>query len=132
MGLTEFIRLTNIINAINEEQVLLITNRIQFAPNTADFTAESIPELENVAKLLKALRKKQILITGHTAAVGSPDAMYRLSVARAQRVKDFLIENEIAASRLEIKGFGGEKPVADNESADGRARNRRVEFHIIE
>jgi outer membrane protein OmpA-like peptidoglycan-associated protein len=128
----EINKLATIINSINGEQVLLITNQIQFAPNTAELTDSSIPEMENVTKLLKSLRKKNILITGHTAKVGTPDAMYKLSVARAKAVKDYLTENGINESRLEIVGFGGEKPVADNETPEGRALNRRVEFHINE
>ena len=127
----EVIRLTTVINSINEEQVLLITNLIQFAPNTSEMTDGSLPEMDKAVKLLKSL-KKNILITGHTAAVGTPEAMYMLSVARAQTVKDYLVENGIEESRLEILGFGGEKPIADNETTEGRALNRRVEFHINE
>ena len=129
---SEINRLTTIINSINEEQVLLITNLIQFAPNTAKMTDSSLPEIEKAAKLLKSLKNKNILITGHTAAVGTPEAMYQLSVARAQTVKDYLIEHGIEESRLETVGYGGEKPVADNDTSEGRALNRRVEFHINE
>ncbi|MBI9108604.1 MAG: OmpA family protein [Spirochaetales bacterium] len=128
----EIDRLTKIINAINEDQVLLITNQIQFAPNTAEMTSEAIPELEKAASLIKSQRKKSILITGHTAAVGTPDAMYRLSIDRALAVKNYLVENGINESSLEIVGFGGEKPIADNDTPEGRALNRRVEFHFNE
>jgi OOP family OmpA-OmpF porin len=63
--------------------------------------------------------------------VGKPAANLKLSQTRANAVSDFLVSKDVEKPRLFAKGFGSKKPVADNKTAEGRQRNRRVEFQII-
>ena len=69
-------------------------------------------------------------ISGYTDSSGGEDANLRLSEKRAQRVKAYLVENGIDENRLEAKGFGEANPIADNDTAEGRRKNRRVELEI--
>jgi len=70
----------------------------------------------------------KIYVVGHTDNVGAAAANQALSEKRAQSVRDWLTEKGIAASRLTAKGYGASKPVADNTTEEGRAKNRRVEL----
>jgi outer membrane protein OmpA-like peptidoglycan-associated protein len=69
-------------------------------------------------------------IEGHTDNVGSDATNSELSLRRALSVRDYLIGLGVAASRIDVDGYGPSRPVADNSTADGRARNRRVEIVI--
>ncbi len=121
----------NTINAIHTETVLLVTRAIQFKANSAEILESSLPELERLQTQI-ASTKYRIRIIGHTADVGSSGAQLRLSMERAEAIKNYLVDNGISGRRLETNGYGGSKPIADNESDEGKARNRRVEFVIIE
>ncbi len=72
----------------------------------------------------------KIVITGHTDYIGSVEYNYKLGLQRAERVKQILIKKGIAAADIEVTSMGEEKPVANNKSLKGRARNRRVEINI--
>ncbi len=91
----------------------------------------SYPELNRVVKFLEDNPNIKIVIMGHTDVVGSDEDNYILSVNRAKAVYNYLIEKGILVERLEVKGFGKTKPVATNETAEGRQLNRRVEFQIF-
>jgi OmpA-OmpF porin, OOP family len=82
--------------------------------------------LNEVAKLLKKNVTWKMQVEGHTDNVGGKDANAKLSQGRADAVRSWLITNGIDGSRLVAKGFGDSKPVADNASEEGRAKNRRV------
>jgi OmpA-OmpF porin, OOP family len=71
-----------------------------------------------------------VIAEGHTDAVGTDAYNQRLSERRAAAVKDYLVKGGISASRIETAGFGESRPVASNETAEGRAQNRRVELKI--
>jgi OOP family OmpA-OmpF porin len=73
-----------------------------------------------------------VLIEGHTDSVGSDAYNLSLSQRRADAVKSYLVSKGIAASRIESRGMGESKPVASNETAMGRAENRRVEINVLE
>jgi OOP family OmpA-OmpF porin len=72
-----------------------------------------------------------IAVQGHTDSVGTDAYNERLSERRAHAVAVYLAEGGIASGRMSIEGFGESKPVASNETSDGRAQNRRVEFGIM-
>ena len=76
--------------------------------------------------------KLHIEIQGHTDNVGTADYNLKLSTARAKAVYDFLLKHQIADERLTYQGYGLTKPVSDNDSEDGRAKNRRTEFVITQ
>lgn len=73
-----------------------------------------------------------VVVEGHTDAVGSDAYNQKLSERRAKRVRDYLVEHGVDASRLEVRAFGETQPVADNDSEEGRAQNRRVELEVAE
>ena len=88
----------------------------------------SYQELDKLVEALKHRKSSKIQIQGHTDNVGNEADNIVLSERRAKTVKDYLVEMGINASRIGVVGLGSSKPVADNNTTDGRQRNRRVEF----
>jgi outer membrane protein OmpA-like peptidoglycan-associated protein len=74
----------------------------------------------------------KIEISGHTDKTGTESLNLILSEARAKTIVEYLVECGIDSSRINFKGYGSSQPIADNASAEGRAKNRRVEFKILE
>ncbi|MBL7922549.1 MAG: OmpA family protein [Bacteroidia bacterium] len=109
-----------------------VINNIFYATNSAELTAESKVVLRSFAGYLKENPGIKIEIHGHTDNVGNPKANEALSTNRAFSVKSTLEEMGISGNRINAKGFGQNKPVADNSTEDGRAKNRRTEFMILE
>jgi outer membrane protein OmpA-like peptidoglycan-associated protein len=72
----------------------------------------------------------KITIEGHTDATGKPDKNQTLSECRANAVKTYLVSKKVAGERLSTSGFGQDKPIADNTTKEGKAKNRRVEFKV--
>jgi OmpA-OmpF porin, OOP family len=105
-----------------------ITLYINFDTNKSDLKPDSQPTLAEVAKALKASPGLNISVDGHTDNVGSAAANKTLSENRAKSVVRALTAQGIAAARLSAVGYGQEKPIADNRSEEGRAKNRRVEL----
>jgi outer membrane protein OmpA-like peptidoglycan-associated protein len=106
----------------------LVLEGVTFKPSSNNLTPESLAVLDRVVEGLKGSPDVRLLIEGHTDSNGADAANMKLSKARADAVRDYFIGKGIAKSRLETKGYGETKPVADNKTADGRARNRRVEL----
>ena len=88
--------------------------------------------LQEVARSLVANPQVRVEVAGHTDSTGSRALNERLSLARAESVKAFLIENGVAAENLEVKGYASTQPVATNKTKSGRAQNRRVELRRID
>ena len=107
-------------------------NNIFFKYNSSELLSESFPELNRIMDVMNEYPSIKILIAGHTDNVGNDGFNTQLSLNRAQAVKDYLISKSIDAKRLIVKGYGKKKPLADNNSDEGRQKNRRVEFTIIE
>ena len=101
---------------------------ILFDLDSAVIRAESKPVLDEVLNLLKSEPGWKLTIEGHTDSSGSDSHNQTLSQQRAESVKAFLVKAGIVADRLQTKGFGESKPVADNATELGRAQNRRVEL----
>ena len=101
---------------------------ILFDLNSANIKVESKPVLEEVLGLLQGEPSWKLTIEGHTDSTGSSDYNQRLSLQRADAVRGYLLDAGIEAGRLQTRGFGSAKPVADNASELGRAQNRRVEL----
>jgi OOP family OmpA-OmpF porin len=110
-----------------------IQEKIQFAFDKAEILSVSDGLLSEVAAAIKAHTEiKKLGIHGHTDGEGESAYNQSLSERRAQAVKAWLVAHGVEAPRLDAKGFGESKPIADNASPDGREKNRRVEFLIVE
>ena len=118
--------------AQNEDEVLQEAyNNLQFATGSAVIKEESYEALNKLAQLLKAKPNYLVSIEGHTDNVGSSAVNLTLSKQRAQAVRKYLVEKGIDAKRIFTEGYGDSKPIATNTTAEGRKKNRRVEFLII-
>ena len=109
----------------------VVLRNVNFEFDKATLTPESQVILDGVARGLKGQPTMQVLIEGHTDSKGSDPYNLRLSRARANSVRSYLITQGVEGSRLTAQGFGETQPVASNTSEEGRAENRRVEFKVI-
>ena len=101
---------------------------VTFATGSATLTPESEAALHNVAKQLQASPEVRVQVAGFTDNTGSRSANIKISQKRAVAVEKFLEQNGVSPGQLSAKGFGPDKPVASNKTAEGRAKNRRVEL----
>lgn len=101
---------------------------INFDTGKWDLKTESRDTTKEIAAMLKLAPDLKISVEGHTDNVGSPDANKELSENRAKSVVSAIAQDGIEPDRLKSKGFGQDKPIADNRSEEGRAKNRRVEL----
>jgi OOP family OmpA-OmpF porin len=101
---------------------------IHFATGKAEILPESRPLIDEIAALLKKQSALRVGIEGHTDNTGTPTANKLLSEARAKAVVSALVSSGISPGRLAPAGFGQERPIADNRTEEGRAKNRRVEI----
>lgn len=106
----------------------LILEGVNFDLNSANLTRESYAILDRVAESLKDWPDVRVEIGGHTDATASDAYNLRLSERRAESVRKYLEGKGIASSRLRAKGYGESQPIANNGTAEGRAKNRRVEL----
>lgn len=118
------------IKKINEGASVVLRN-IFFETNSFVLKDESKVELNQLVQLLQQNPTLKILIGGHTDSEGSDPANLTLSDNRAKAVYEFLVSAGIAAARLSYKGFGETRPIAGNQTEEGRAQNRRTEFTVI-
>ncbi len=103
-----------------------------FSSGKAKIQPQALPLLDDVAMLLKANPQMRIEIQGHTDSSGTYRHNLRLSRVRAQNVLQYLRRKGIAAKRLTATGYGPNRPRGSNDTADGRARNRRIEFRVLD
>lgn len=136
VGLTVTLELEVSPVAQTREQIkaLLETEVITFATGSADITDEGIAVVERVIELMApvfAIRPNvEVRIDGHTDSEGSEDFNRDLSLRRAQAVLDYMVAAGLPEANLTAEGFGESQPVADNATAEGRAKNRRIEFNL--
>lgn len=117
----------------NEQQTLdkALANRIvQFAPASAMLTPEGGKLLDEMLSAIRKIGDRSIQIIGHTDSQGRPDANAALSQARADAVRQYFISHGMGSTQLVSIGKGASEPIASNDTPDGRARNRRIEFRI--
>lgn len=105
--------------------------RILFDSGKAEITSNGQVFIERVAKILKDKTKANVAIEGHTDNVGGDDLNQRLSERRATAVMQALTAKGVAKNRMNTKGYGMTKPVADNGTSDGRQANRRTEIIVL-
>jgi flagellar motor protein MotB len=118
----------------NEGIVLSIEN-IQFEAESATLAASEKTKLTRIGNLLSTLKDRKLSVVGHAANVAgsNPDELLKLSSDRAQAVADFLVQAGIRQCDMIVSsGMGGTKPIASNDTAEGRSKNRRVEIVIMD
>ncbi|MFT6143833.1 MAG: outer membrane protein OmpA-like peptidoglycan-associated protein [Myxococcota bacterium] len=119
--------------AVVEGDRITVTEKIYFETGSDVIQDQSFDLLEEIAALLASEeRVRRVQIQGHTDAQGSDEMNLDLSDRRAAAVRSFLIAQGIEEGRLQSRGFGEQVPIADNSTEAGLARNRRVEFRILE
>jgi len=110
-----------------------ISEKIQFALGSAEIKEESFALCDEIAAVIKDHPNiTKVQVEGHTDSTGSAGINRKLSLSRAKSVVAYLVGKGIDKKRLVAKGFGPDKPIADNETEEGRETNRRVEFNILE
>jgi outer membrane protein OmpA-like peptidoglycan-associated protein len=112
------------------ERVNKAAQNVFFATGSSKLLAKSFPKLNDVVTILKENPSYKVQIDGHTDDVGKDENNQTLSENRAAAVKAYLVSKGIEESRLASAGYGETKPVADNKTAAGRAKNRRVEMSV--
>ncbi|MBL0184089.1 MAG: OmpA family protein [Chitinophagaceae bacterium] len=112
------------------ERVNKAAQNVFFATGSDKLLAKSFPKLNDVVSILKENPSYKVNIDGHTDDVGKDESNQTLSEKRAASVKAYLVSKGIDESRLTSTGYGETKPVADNKTAAGRAKNRRVEMTV--
>lgn len=115
-----------------EEGKTIHLNNIYFDHDRADFLSRSFDQLDKLVDVLDAHPFMKIRVQGHTDDRGDYDYNMSLSNNRASAVVDYLITQGISSHRLSYKGFGSSKPLSTNKTHEGRRKNRRVEFVILE
>jgi len=108
----------------------IVLNNIFFDTDKTDVKNESTTTLNSVVRLMKEYPTLQVEISGHTDTDGKEEYNLQLSESRAKNVVDFLVANGIPQERLSYKGYGETKPIALNDSPEGKSKNRRIEFRI--
>ena len=102
--------------------------RIQFESESSVIAEESLEILNQIADVLISFPETIVSIEGHTDSTGMSESNLALSLARATTVRSYLVDRGVSVFMLRAKGFGENMPIAENESAAGRATNRRIEF----
>ncbi len=109
-----------------------LTLRINFDFDKADIRSDQIPELQKAVNFVRKYSGSKIMIEGHTCNIGTDEYNQALSERRAEAVKRYLIKEGAAEeSKISTVGHGESRPVASNETKEGRAQNRRVEVLIL-
>jgi outer membrane protein OmpA-like peptidoglycan-associated protein len=111
---------------------IIVLKNVFFETDSYSLRKESKIELDKVVKLLQANPAIKIEIGGHTDNTGSVEYNQKLSENRAQSVAEYLISASVLTDRITAKGYGFNLPIADNNSEDGKAQNRRTEMKVIE
>jgi outer membrane protein OmpA-like peptidoglycan-associated protein len=104
---------------------------VNFETNKSNVLPEGYPILEHAVTVLKENSDIKVEIQGHTDNVGTDVYNQKLSERRAESVKDYLVKKGIDAGRISTVGFGETKPLGDNSTIDGKAKNRRIEFKVL-
>ncbi|MBK1721502.1 OmpA family protein [Thiocystis violacea] len=110
----------------------LAETELRFPPGKASLPAGELASLDRIATLLSNHPDLSVRIEGHTDSLGGDALNLKLSEARAQAVQQALAARGVDAGRLKAEGIGSARPIADNATADGRGKNRRVEVYIVD
>ena len=114
------------------KRTAIVLENVLFEPGKSILLKESYVSLDKLVTQLQTNKTMKIEIIGHTDNVGDETQNQKLSEVRAKAVVDYLISKKIEKTRLSYKGFGSKQPIASNETEEGRKKNRRVEFVVLE
>ncbi|MCL2759510.1 MAG: OmpA family protein [Treponema sp.] len=118
---------------VTDEGISLSLENIQFYPDSNRMLPGEQEKLSRIATILMRYPERDIVISGHAALAGSRDYLLQLSQERAKAIADYFLANKVrAADRMVIRGYGAERPIADNSTEEGMRKNRRVEITILE
>ena len=117
---------------LSKRERIFVLDEVLFELNSARFNERFIFRLDSLVQLLTAHESLMADISGHTDNTGSASYNLKLSHDRAAAVATYLINNRISASRISFKGLGSTRPIADNNTEEGRRKNRRVEILLSE
>ncbi len=117
---------------IPEKTSITVSGNVLFEVGKSNLLPGAMAGLNEVVDVMKKNPRTRWVVAGHTDNTGSYELNKRLSFERANSVANYLVQNGISRSRLEIVGFGPDQPIADNSTAGGRAMNRRVTINFIE
>ncbi len=109
-----------------------ITNDIHFEHNEATLKEESWKIIKNVSEMMMNHESVKLRIEGHTDGDGKADYNLDLSKSRAMAVKDALVKEGVSPEKLTVEGLGESQPIASNDTCEGKAMNRRVEFILVQ
>jgi outer membrane protein OmpA-like peptidoglycan-associated protein len=112
--------------------IRLSVRDIRFVPDSDEILPEESWRLDAIRDALSSIAGTPFLVEGHTASIGRPEGEKSLSILRAKRVISELTKRGIPEERFMYLGWGGERPIGDNATREGRALNRRVEITILE
>ncbi|MEI8705367.1 OmpA family protein [Pseudoalteromonas sp. B62] len=110
---------------------LVMPSNITFATDQSYISSGFNDTLNAIAKVMNKYEKTYLSVEGHTDSTGKDSYNMTLSQQRAQSVKGYLVNQQILAGRISTRGYGETRPIASNDSANGRAQNRRVEIQIV-
>jgi outer membrane protein OmpA-like peptidoglycan-associated protein len=111
---------------------ITIGDKVQFATGSAEILAVSHGLLDEVAQVMNDNPQLELLqVEGHTDSTGTAAFNRKLSQQRAESVMKYLAGKGVRAGRMQARGFGPDKPIADNATDEGKDKNRRVEFNIL-
>lgn len=119
-------------NAFQAQLDRIDVSTLAFEPSSSSLTVGSEPAMNALTRLLLEYPEQRIRIAGHTDNTGRPAVNLRISRERADSVARYLVSRGVLESQLVARGFGASRPIADNSTESGRARNRRIEVLYIQ
>lgn len=107
-----------------------VFDNLNFSTGTTQLTPESVPTVNDLIVILKAYPAAEVQLAGHTDNTGDAAANQKLSLDRANAVRDTLVNGGVDSARISTAGYGQDRPVASNDTEEGRAKNRRTELVV--
>jgi len=117
-------------NDDSDDEKRFTFDNVNFRTGSAELTAESTTQLDNLVAVMKAYKTMNVRIEGHTDNTGDASNNMQLSKQRSLSVKNYLMKNGIAGARVMSEGYGQTKPIAKNDTEEGRLENRRVDVYV--
>jgi K(+)-stimulated pyrophosphate-energized sodium pump len=109
-----------------------VFDHLNFETASTQLTPDSQGTVTSLSQILKAYPNAQVQLSGHTDNTGAADANQKLSLDRANSIKEMLVSSGIAPDRIATGGYGQDRPIASNDTEEGRAKNRRTELTVTQ